>query len=268
MLPTSRGFGQVTIRPRGSWEQELLDESSNSGEGFLRASPTGRSHGYSLALGAEVGRWGVEAAHRSRDVELEATLHRSGISAGRLFFATLDLTRQSIEVTRHGAAEYWSLTVAQERVDGDLSTRLETWPFLSLWGTLSAQAYRLQGSLDARSTWMRLRRAPAGTTGWSWGAVVGNYDVSMGRSSWFVTSFGFGRSGQEATSAGVAPAVVVGTEVGRALRLGESLLSARGWAGLPVSARGAADADGPSVSHGRQNPGLAGHAGLALTWFW
>lgn len=100
------------------------------------------------------------------------------------------------------------------------------------------------------------------TTGWSWSSSVGEYDVVVGRDSWFVSSFGFARTGRESTEEGVDPAILVGVEVGRALRMGSALLRVDGEAGLPVSARGL------EGTGSRGEGGLAGYAGLAVSWSW
>jgi hypothetical protein len=260
--------GGLVLHTSGIWEDEFMGEGSRAvDEAFLIASPGGDSRTRGLKFGAGLGFWTLEGGYRSREIDLESPLYRSGSAAGRLFYGTLDLRQWTAGVSRRFPGSRWSVAAGREHVTGELSTRVETWPFLSIWETLSVQAYRLRGQLDARGTWVGLRRTPTGPTGWTWGVAGGRYEMTLDRSSWFVTSLGFGRTDVEQTSAGVDPAVVLAAELGRTFRLGPSLLRLDLGGGLPVRSE-RVGIDSGTVDRGVAGQGPAGYGAVRACWVW
>jgi hypothetical protein len=259
-------LGPVALHPVARVELTSLDETSETSEAFLFTSPQGESHTVELGADASWGRWEVDLEHRRRDVDMEARLLRSGASAGRLFYADADYRSWAVGAAMRAASGRWSLRAGRERTEGVLSTRVETWPFVSLWEQVTTQAYRLRGGLDGESLQLGLGRAPVAASGWSWGASVGRYVFRADRESWFVTGFGFGRSDQEETVEGVDPAIFVGGHAGRTFTLGPGTADARLEGGVPVHATeipGAGTGGGPASDRG-----VAGYVAVSVAWRW
>ena len=200
------------------------------------------------------------AEYRDRRLDLEGLIRRETSSAGRLNQAELELVGWTARVGRSSRDHRWVLSGGEDDVSGRLSARVETWPFASIWETLSAQAYRLNGDLTARSAWLGLERRGLAGAGWSWGARVQRVTLRLDRRSWYVTTFGFGRTDQQTTAAGVDPSLIVTLEVERRTPAFGGSTGVRLVVGAPVSAD---RVDGGSTVDGS---GLPGYALVRLEW--
>ena len=252
----------ATLRPSVRWRRELFEAPGEAAKGFLTASPSGSHTLLATELEVDVGVWRVGARYRSREASFDSRIMRVDASAGRLPVALLDLWGWSAAVSRLWGDRRWAVEGGSDRLSGELSARVETWPFASFWESLSAQAYRLNGDMAARSDWLRVRNTLEGGAGWSWGAEIGRYAPRIDRDNWYVTSFGFGRRDREITATGVDSAVLVGGEVIRRLVGGFGVLALRAQAGVPISARAL---DGAQGSTGG---GLAGYLRVMMDWAW
>jgi len=252
----------ATLRPSVRWRREIFDASGEAAEGFLTASPSGSHTWLTTELAVDVGLWRVTAGYRSREVNFDSRIMRVDASAGRFPVALLDLWGWSAAVSHLSGNRRWAIQGGSDRLSGELSARVETWPFATFWETLSAQAYRLNGDMAARSAWLRVRGTLEEGTGWSWGVEVGRYELRIDRDNWFVTSFGFGRRDREITASGVDSAVLVGGEVTRRLIAGFGALGLRVQAGVPIFARPLDEAQGST------GDGLAGYLRVVLDWAW
>jgi hypothetical protein len=213
-------------------------------------------------LTVDVGVWRVVARYRSREANFDSRIMRVDASAGRFPVALLDLWGWSAALSHRSGDRRWTIEGGSDELSGELSARVETWPFANFWESLSAQAYRLNGDMAARADWLRVRNTLEEGAGWSWGAEVGRYALRIDRDNWYVTSFGFGRQNREITASGVDSAVLVGGEVTRRLIGSFGALMLRAEAGVPISTR---PLDGAQGSTG---DGLAGYLRVVLDWAW
>ena len=250
----------VTLRPSARWRRELFGAADEAAKGFLTASPSGSHTLLATELEVDVGVWRVRAEYRSRAAKFDSRIIRIDASAGRLPVALLDLWGLSAGVSRRSGDRRWAIEGGSDRLSGELSARVETWPFASFWESLSAQAYRLNGDMAARSHWLRVSNRLEEGAGWSWSAELGRYALRIDRDSWYVTSLGFGRRDREITAAGVDSSVLVGGEVTRSLIGGFGALALRVQGGVPIFARAL---DGAQSSTGG---GLAGYLQAVLDW--
>ena len=252
----------ATLRPSVRWRREIFDASGEAAEGFLTASPSGSHTLLATELAVDVGVWRVTAGYRSREVNFDSRIMRVDASAGRFPVALLDLWGWSAAVSHLSGNRRWAVQGGSDQLSGELSARVETWPFATFWETLSAQAYRLNGDMAARSDWLRVRSTLEEGAGWSWGVEVGRYELRIDRDNWYVTSFGFGRRDREITSGGVDSAVLLGGELTRRVIAGFGVLALGVQAGVPIYAR---PLDGAQGSTG---DGLAGYLRVVLDWAW
>jgi hypothetical protein len=257
----STGF---TVRPRAEVQGELLDRDDRAGDAFLSATPEGDQATWSAGVEVGLGPWTIDLEHRGRDVDLESDILRTGASAGRIPIATAEFRAWRARVGRRFGDRAWLLNLGSDRLGGTLSARVETWPFVELWETLSTQAYRLNGGLDARSIRVSIGAEPTTEAGWTWRLEAGRYVLRTERDSWFVTSLGFGRRDRVITASRVDPAYLVGTSLERAFLLHRGgTVEAHIDAGMPVLARtsGSEEPRDPST-------GPAGYVRGVLEWRW
>jgi len=252
----------ATLRPSVRWRREIFEAPGEPANGFLTASPSGSHTLLATEVEVDVGVWQVRARYRSREANFDSRIMRVDVSAGRIPVALLDLSGWSAAVSHLSGDRRWAIEGGSDQLSGELSARVETWPFASFWESLSAQAYRLNGDMAARSDWLRVRNTLEEGTGWSWGVEVGRYALRIDRDSWYVTSFGFGRRDREITAGGVDSAMLVGGELARRLIAGFGALALGVQAGVPISAR---PLDGAQDSTG---DGLAGYLRVVLDWTW
>lgn len=252
----------ATLRPSARWRRELFDAPGEAAAGFLTASPSGSHTVLATELEVDVGVWRVAARYRSREANFDSRIMRFDASAGRLPVARLDLWGWSAAVSHRSGVRRWGIEGGSDQLVGELSARVETWPFAGFWGSLTAQAYRLNGDMTASSEWIRVRNTLEEGAGWSWSVEVGRYALRIDRDNWFVTSFGFGRRDREITATGVDSAVLVGGGVTRNLVAGVGVLALRVHAGVPVFARPLDGAQDPS------GDGLAGYLRVVFDWTW
>ena len=192
----------ATLRPSVRWRRENFEAPSEAAKGFLTASPSGSHTLLATELEVDGGVWRVRGRYRSRVANFDSGIMRVDASAGRLPVALLDLRGWSAAMSHLSGDRRWAIEGGSDELSGELSARVETWPFASFWESLSAQAYRLNGDMAARSDWLRVRNTLEEGAGWSWGAEVGRYALRIDRDSWYVTSFGFGRRDREITATG------------------------------------------------------------------
>jgi len=83
--------------------------------------------------------------------------------------------------------------------------------------------------------------------------------MEVARDSWYVTSFGFGRSDRQMTTHGADPAVFVGGEVAKAWSTGVGGVGVRLKGGVPVHVT-------PLDGGGPEGQGMAGYFGVGLEW--
>ncbi len=252
----------ATLRPSVRWRREIFEAPGEAAKGFLTASPSGSHTLLATELAVDVGVWRVRARYRSREASFDASIMRVDASAGRFPVALLDLWGWSAAVSRLSGDRRWTIEGGSVQLSGELSARVETWPFATLWESLSVQAYRLNGDMAARSHWLGVRNTLDEGVGWSWGVEVGRYALRIDRDNWFVTSFGFGRQDREITTGGVDSAVLVGGEITRRLVSGMGAFGIRVYAGVPIFTR---PLDGAQGSTG---DGLAGYLRVVLDWAW
>jgi hypothetical protein len=261
-LEMSFGERSLFVRPRAEVQHELLEREDATGDAFLSAAPEGDQTAWSAGVEVVAGPWTVDVEHRARDVDLESDILRAGASAGRIPVAIVEFRAWRARAGRRLGDRVWLLDVGSDRLDGTLSARVETWPFVELWETLSTQAYRLNGRLDARSIRVSIGAEPT-EAGLAWRLEAGRYVLQTERDSWFVTSFGFGRRDRETTGSRVDPAYMVGVTLERAFALPRGTLEVRLDSGLPVSVRTAPSEAPPSPS-----TGVAGYVRGVLEWRW
>jgi hypothetical protein len=262
---TARAFpARLTVEARGDWSRDHLDERTGSADAFFVTSPTGRSESYGVALAVNGPLGTVEAGHRWQSLHLESVVTRGGVSAGRLFFAESDARRWSGAIRSARSSGRWAVVGGAELLTGRLSTRIETWPFASIWEQLAVQAYRLQADLDGRAAWLGARRDPVGPTGWSVGLHVARFVVRADRRSWYVTGFGFGRTDEVSSTKNVDPAWLVGGSLGRVFAIGPATASIHADAGLPVYAGTGSETAGPPST----SAGLSGYATIETAVAW
>ena len=252
----------ATLRPSVRWRRESFEAPSEAAKGFLTASPSGSHTLLATELAVDVGVWRVRARYRSREANFDSRIMRVDASAGRFPVALLDLWGWSAAVSHRSGDRRWTIEGGSDQLSGEVSARVETWPFATFWESLSAQAYRLNGDMGAHTDWLRVRNTLEEGAGWSWGAEVGHYALRIDRDNWYVTSFGFGRRDREITASGVDSAVLVGGEVTRHLIGGLGAFALRVQAGVPIYARAL---DGAQGSTGE---GLAGYLRVVLDWAW
>ncbi len=257
----------ATLRPSVRWRRETFKAPDEAAEGFLTVSPSGSHTWLTTELEVDVGVWRVGARYRSREAHFDSRIMRFDASAGRLPVALLDLWGWSAAVSHLSGNRRWAIEGGSDQLSGELSARVETWPFATFWESLSAQAYRLNGDMTARSEWIRVRNTLEEGAGWSWMVEVGRYALRIDRDNWYVTSFGFGRRDREITARGVDSAVLVGGEVTRRLIAGFGVFAIRVQAGVPVSAR-PLDGGQDSTGDGLAGDGLAGYLRVVLDWAW
>lgn len=253
---------EVAVSPAFSWRREVFEPGDGEVDAFLSASPDGSSTGARGSIAVATDAWGGDVAYRYRDLDAPSRILRGDASAGQLPVASLELRGWSAGAWHRRRGRVWSLSVASAILTGGLSTRVETWPFVSIWQALSAQAYRLNGDLDGREVWIGLRNSPSVGPGWSWGVDVGRLVMRIDRDSWYVTSFGFGRSDRQMTTTGADPAVFVGGEGARSLRTRAGEFDLRVEAGVPVYVEELGGGGGAAEG------GLAGYLRVAMGWSW
>lgn len=253
------------LRPRAGWSRERLSGEPADGRGFLGASPTGSSTAATVSVSAARDAHGFELGYRVREVELESGITRAGASAGRVSTLRTSFVGWEVAGWRVAGGRRWRLSVDAERVRGALSARIETWPFLGLWESLSAHAYRLDGRLDGEAASVRMHSDRSeGAEGWAWATFAGRYAVRMDRDSWYVTSFGFGRRDREQVSSGADRAWVVGGELARTLTSCCGRMRTHLVVAVPVRARTIV----PEGGEAPDDPGIPGYVRLGLTWVW
>lgn len=252
--------GPLSIRPAVAWGTESLRPGEGTSPTFLAASPNGSTTSWEVRVGAAVGPYAVEVGHRVRELDLGAPITRSGQGAGRVAFARSRFTAWKGGASLRSDGRRWAVSLESQRLQGELSARVETWPFVGLWETLSAQAYRLDGDLrgEALVAWLRTdRNGP----GWSWGVHVDRYVALTETTSWYVTSFGFGRRDRELKTDGADPAYAVGAEVGRSFAMGPGAWSVTLAGSAVVHARRVG-------SRETTDDGPAGQAAVDVAWSW
>ena len=247
----------VTLHPSLRWKREKFRATDGAPTGFLTASLGGSQTDFATELAVDAGAWRVGARYHATRIDLDSRIMRRDASAGTLPVVILDLWGWSAEASHDSGSRRWSLAGGSDRLFGELSARVETWPFVGVIEALSVQAYRLNVDMAARTVWLRVRNTRESGDGWSWGAEVGHYALHLDRDTWFVTSFGFGRRDREITATAVDPAVLVGGEASRRLTTALGAFTLRIQAGLPVYAR---------TVDGGQGEGLAGYARLVFAW--
>ncbi len=252
----------ATLRPSARWRRESFSAPGEAAQGFLTASPSGSHTLLATELAVDVGVWRVRARYRSREANFDSRIMRVDASAGQLPVALLDLWGWSAALSHRSGDRRWTIEGGSDELSGELSARVETWPFATFWESLSAQAYRLNGDMAARSDWLSVRNTLEEGAGWSWGVEVGRYALRIDRDNWYVTSFGFGRQDREITASGVDSAVLVGGEVTRRLIAGFGALALGVQAGVPIFARPLDEAQGST------GDGLAGYLRVVLDWSW
>jgi len=254
-VPVSR----VTLRPSAVWRRELIDEATDVTEGFLTTTPEGGHTILDFGLGVEWGAWTAGAGYRERTSRMQGTFMRGTGQAGFVSQAKYDFWSWRAQIGRRIGDRQWVLEGGSEDLGGVLATRVETWPFVSFWESLSAIAYRFNGDVRARSQWTRLLNRRDDGGGWAWAVEVDRYTMQVERDSWYVTSFGFGRSDRQMTTDGADPAFFVGGEVSRqwTSRLGAVGVRLRG--GIPVHV---SSLDGGAPT----GHGIAGYLGLGVEW--
>ena len=151
----------ATLRPSVRWRREHFAAPGEAAKGFLTASPSGSHTLLATELEIDVGVWRVRARYRSREAHFDSRIMRLDVSAGRIPVAILDLSGWSAAVSYLSGDRRWAIEGGSDQLSGELSARVETWPFATFWESLSAQAYRLNGDMAARSHWLRFR--PAGS---------------------------------------------------------------------------------------------------------
>jgi hypothetical protein len=251
--------GAVALSPTLSWRRELFEPAEGDVGAFLSTSPDGSGTAVRAAITVAGGAWGGELAYRGRNLDIRSPILRADASAGQLPLAALELGAWSLGAWHRRGTRVWDVSLSAADVDGTLSTRVETWPFASLWQSLSAQAYRLNGGMSGREVWARLRNTPRSGSGWTWGLDLSRIVMRVDRDSWYVTSFGFGRSDRQMTTTGADPAVFVGVEGARRLRAAEGELEVRIEAGAPVRVE-ELGTGGPAEG------GVAGYVRVSLEW--
>lgn len=261
---SARGLG-LDVRSSTVWRRERLDSTSDPPAGFLTVEPGGWHTQLETMLEAGTSRWAAHATYRARSASVESRILRAGIPAGRLPLARMELWGWRAGFRVGGAERAWSFEGGSDQLAGALSARVETWPFVSLWESLSAQAYRLNGDLTARSTWVRMGREGAGSIDWT--LEAGHYRLRLDRDSWYVTSLGFGRSDRQRTRTEVDPAILIGGKVAWKLTLGAHALAIHLDADVPIHARHVDASDiGVPTGPPDDGTGLAGSVGIVVEW--
>lgn len=251
----------VVLRPGVEWHREVFDADSTPSGSFLDASPTGSRTSSSYWIAASSRTRGVRVGYRAHDVELASGITRGSASAGRLPVANLKLSAWAARGWLASGPARWMLSVGRDDLAGTLSTRVETWPFVDFWGSISAQAYRLSGDLDASSTWVKVGRSPEESPGWGWEASAAVFDVRVNRDSWYVTNLGFGRSDRVTTVGGAESAVFVGGGLRRSVDMDGGAITVAAEVAAPVYAR---ELGGATASP--ESRGLAGYFRLTVDW--
>ena len=157
----------ATLRPSVRWRRENFEAPDEAAKGFLTASPSGSHTLLVMELAVDVGVWRVGARYLSREANFDSRIMRVDASAGRLPVALLDLWGWSAAVSQRSGDRKWAIEGGSDQLSGELSARVETWPFASFWESLSALAYRLNGDMAARSHWLRVRNTLEERAGWS-----------------------------------------------------------------------------------------------------
>jgi hypothetical protein len=255
------GMDVVVVRPWIEARREVFGRAEAAGDEFLDAFPVGDQSIWATGLSVVAGAWATALAYRRRDLDLESAVERSGASAGGIPIADAEYWSWTASVGRQLGEGSWNVRAASERLEGRISARVETWPFLTLWESVSAQAYRMNGGLYGRSTRLAFEvRAPS-EGGWGWDAEFGRYSLRVDRVSWYVTSLGFGRSNRTRSVAGIESANLVAVGIGHRGSAAGGSLALRLEGGVPVSVR-PIDLDRPGSDGG----GAAGYLRALLGW--
>ena len=252
--------GGVEVRPAVEWRRELFTGGTSESSGFLAAPAHGSQTVLRAGATVWVEGWSAGADYRERTVDLAAPVLRTDASAGLVRRAPMSLSGWRAAMSGLLGSRRWSVQGGSDQMDSEVSARIETWPFVSLWESLSAQAYRFNGALSGRSAWIRLMSSPIDSTGWEWSVEVGRYRVQVDRDSWYVTNLGFGRSERIQTTDGADPSILVGGDVERRWSTSLGTLGGRITGGIPVHTKSLAGGAPPS------GEGLAGYASFRLEW--
>jgi hypothetical protein len=258
-------YGPVEIRPGVAWRRERLRADAPPADAYLGTSPEGRSQVVQWTLGADIARFGLDLAYGDASLDLASTIRRSGQPAGRLSYGRLNLEHWRAGVRLDVGTYRWSATLGREHVVGELSARVETWPFAGFWESISVQAYRFDAAVHGEGTILRVAVAPSSRTGWMLASQLARYVVVTDRDSWLVTGFGFGRRDRETQRAGVDPVYFVGTTVRRSVDLPAGLLTIDAQASVPVHYR-PIGADAPATE--LRWAGIPGHLRFSVGWAW
>ena len=243
--------------------REVFDPTPDPPSGFLTVRPDG-SHALvrsTVTLAAH--HWAIETAYRARSVSMESRIERRGVSAGRLPVAILRLRGWHGNLAMGRPADRWILVGGHDRLTGRLSARLETWPFISLWRSLSALAYRLNGDLAIKGVWLRIGHLG---TGLDWSVEAGRYRMIVERDTWYVTSFGFGRNNRRWTRTNVDPVILVGGDLIWRPKIGPHGLAVRLGASMPVHLRTRTSSIEPSSSSSIPSSDVGFSLRMAIEW--
>ena len=123
----------ATLRPSVVWRRETFEAPDEAAEGFLTVSPSGSHTWLTTELEVDVGVWRVGARYRSREAHFDSRIMRFDASAGRLPVALLDLWGWSAAVSHLSGNRRWAIEGGSDQLSGELSARVETWPFANFW---------------------------------------------------------------------------------------------------------------------------------------
>ena len=262
-------IGPVRLVTDLSYEKSKAMSEPVEREAFLTMSPNGSLDIVRFRLGVAL-RDGVGVAGRwsRHNIELTAPFMRGGQQAGKLFFGRLNLRQWSAEVWRATSSSHWSLQLGTERLDGAVSARLETWPFVALWEQLGATAFRYRGTLAGDVLWFRFqrRRIKRNPSGFTWAVNVARYRLDSSQRDWLVTSFGFGRAEDDYVTTTVSPVIMLGGELARPFSVASGQLHVFLAADLPVY--GKTEHSHESSGLRSDAGGLAGQFRLGVHWVW
>jgi hypothetical protein len=249
--------GQVRVQPFASWHSENLRGAQPACDAFLTAAPEGFFSTTTFGISTGIGSKSVELRYRARTGEVESSISRSAQSAGRLSYADFSFSAWSAEVRSRQEERQWRVALRRESLAGNLSARLETWPFASLWETLSVQAYRLNGDIRGAATTATLTNQPVRSNGWSWGVDLGRYVARASSESWYVSGFGFARRDRQASLRGFDPGYFLGGQLGRSVSILDGSFDVEAAAGVPIHVR---------ELHERTDRSIGGYAAVTVSW--